>query len=216
LQPTHGRPHRGRPLIIVLVAAAVTVLLAVPLGVWRTHRPAPKPGTVISAPSLLDSAGDAYVGAGPSPKEPTSREEWTGLLSQLQHAAASGDTTARRRLALALYNLGRLDEAQAIYEDLLRTKDDAAVRNRLGNTLRDRGDLKGAEAAYRLASAKDPTLPAPYVNLAEVLWRTHRDTEAAAVLRHGLGVVAPGARTGLEEALSYLSAGGDTTTPARD
>ncbi len=189
------------------MATAITVLLAVPLGVWRTHRPAPMPSTVVPAPSLpLDSAGDAYVGAVPPPKNPTSREEWTELLPQLQRVADSGDTTARRRLALALYNLGHLEKTQAIYENLLRTKDDAAVRNRLGNIQRDRGDLKGAEAAYRLAMAKDPTLPAPYVNLAEILWRTHRDTEAEAVLRQGIGIVAPEAKTGLELALGYLSA----------
>lgn len=191
----------------MLVATAITVLLTVPLGVWHTHRPAPMAGTVISAPSLLlDSAGDAYVGAVPPPKNPTSEEEWTGLLPQLQRAADSGDTTARRRLALALYNLGRLDEAQTIYEDLLRTEDDPLVRNRLGNILRDGGDLRGAEAAYRMAIVKDPTLPAPYVNLAEILWRTHRDAEAAAVLRQGMGIVAPGASAALEQALDYLSA----------
>jgi tetratricopeptide (TPR) repeat protein len=154
------------------------------------------------------------VGAVSQHKETTSKKEWVALLPQLQQAADSGDTTARRRLALALYNLGRLTEAQAIYEDILRTEDDAVVRNRLGNTLRDLGDLKGAEATYRKAIAKDPTLPAPYVNLAEILWRTHRDTEAAVLLRQGMGVVAPGAKTGLEQALGYLGAGGDTSTPA--
>jgi tetratricopeptide (TPR) repeat protein len=189
------------------MAVVVTLAVAIPLGLWRTHGPAPTPGTVISAPSLpRDSTGDAYAGSVPPPKQTTSKEQWVGLLPRLQAAADSGDATARRRLALALYNLGRLEDAQAIYEDLLRTEDDAVVRNRLGNTLRDRGDLKGAETAYQMAIAKDPALPAPYVNLAEILWRTHRDTEAAAILRQGMAAVTPGATTGLEQALSYLSA----------
>lgn len=200
-----------------MVALFVTLVIAVPLGLWRTRDPTPAPGTVVSAVTLSsDSAGDVSAGAIPLTREPTSKEEWVGLLPQLQRAADSGDTSARRRLALALYNLGRLEEAQAIYEDLLAIEDDAVIRNRLGNTLRDRGDLKGAEAAYRLAISKDPALPAPYVNLAEIMWRTHRDTEAAAVLRQGMDVVAPGAKTGLEQALGYLSDGGDTGAPAGD
>lgn len=195
----------------------MTLVIAVPLGLWRTRDHTPAPGTVVSAVTLSrDSAGDTSVGAVPLPREATSREEWVGLLPQLQRAADSGDVIARRRLALALYNLGRLDETQAMYEDLLRTEDDAVLRNRLGNVLRDRGELKGAEAAYRMAIAKDPSLPAPYVNLAEILWRTHGDGEAVAILRQGLAVVAPGAGTGLERALSYLSTAGRTTAPAGD
>lgn len=195
------------------MALLVTLVVAVPLGLWRTRDPAPAPGMVVSAVTLpRDAAGDVSAGAIPLPRKTTSKQEWEGLLPQLQRAADSGDASARRRLALALYNLGHLDEAQAIYEDLLRHQDDAVVRNRLGNILRDRGDLKGAEAAYRKAIAKDPTVPAPYVNLAEILWRTHRDTEAAAILRQGMGVLAPGARTGLEQALAYLGSGSGATT----
>jgi Flp pilus assembly protein TadD len=90
------------------------------------------------------------------------------------------------------------------------------VRNRLGSILRDHGDLKGAETAYRKAITTDPTLPAPYVNLAEILWRTHRDTEAEGVLRQGVAAVAPESREALERAVGYLSTGSDTATPTGD
>lgn len=195
----------------------MTLAIATPLGLWRTRDSAPAPGTIVYAvtPSR-DSAGDVSAGAIPLPRETTSKVEWAELLPRLQRAADSGDANARRRLALALYNLGRLDEAQTIYEALLRTKDDAVVRNRLGNTLRDRGDLKGAETAYRKAITTDPTLPAPYVNLAEILWRTHRDTEADDVLRQGIGAVAPESRAALERAAGYLSTGSDTAPPTGD
>lgn len=208
-------PSRGRPVLVLLVALLLTLVVAVPLGLWRSRDPTPTPGTVLSAAALThDSVGDASLGAIPPPREPTSRDEWERLLPQLEKAAESGDITARRRLALALYNLRRLDETQALYEDLLRAKDDAVLRNRLGNVLRDRGELESAEAAYRAALAQDPTLPAPYVNLAEILWRTHRDGEAMAVLQQGLKAVPPGAGTGIEQALSYLRAADDGASPA--
>jgi tetratricopeptide (TPR) repeat protein len=195
----------------------VTLAIATPLSLWRTRDRPPAPGPIVYAVTQpRDSAGDVSAGAIPLPRKATSKEEWTELLPQLQRAADSGDATARRRLALALYNLRRLDEAQTIYEALLRTKDDAVVRNRLGNTLRDSGDLKDAEAAYRKAIATDPTLPAPYVNLAEILWRTQRDTEADGVLRQGIGAVAPESRAALERAVGYLSTGNDTATSAGD
>jgi tetratricopeptide (TPR) repeat protein len=94
--------------------------------------------------------------------------------------------------------LGRFDEAVTVYERLLAEGEDAELRTRLGNTLRDMGDLTGAEAAYRTAIAGDPALAAPYLDLAELLWRQGRDAEALAVIDQGLVAVPEEDRAALE------------------
>ncbi|MHB9148930.1 MAG: tetratricopeptide repeat protein [Thermoleophilia bacterium] len=150
--------------------------------------------------------------AATSPPEHASEEEWGALLPRLEEAAraAPDNATAQRRLAIALHNLGRLDEARSIYETLLAAGEDAIVRNRLGNVLRDQGDLKGAEEAYRRALADDPTLPGPYVNLAELLSRSRRTEEALRLLAEGGLRVAPAAKPALDRAASALEAPGDS------
>lgn len=141
-----------------------------------------------------------------SPPERTSEKEWRALLPRLEEAAraAPDNATTQRRLAIALHNLGRLDDARSIYEALLTAGEDAIVRNRLGNVLRDQGDLEGAEEAYRRALADDPTLPSPYVNLAELLSRSGRTGEALRLLAEGGLHVAPEAKPALDRAASAL------------
>jgi tetratricopeptide (TPR) repeat protein len=135
-----------------------------------------------------------------------SREQWEALLPRLEAAAdtAPDDVNAQRKLALAYYNLGRFDEAAAIYERLLATEEDAVLRDRLGSTLRDKGDMAGAEAAYRQAIADDPALAPPYINLAELLWRQGRDRDALTVIDQGLQAVPEESRSGLEAARTVL------------
>lgn len=189
----------------------VAVVLAVALGVARTDGDEPERSA--SAPTLtaFDEAGDSTAFAAPPAREPVTPEAWAEVLPRLQKAvdAPDADPADRRRLAIALYNLGRLDEAEAVLRSLLAEGEDPVVRNRLGNVLRDLGDLAGAEEAYRLALATDPTLPAPYINLAQLLWQLHRDDEAVELLRRGVGAVAEEARPPLERALAGLTA---TTT----
>lgn len=153
--------------------------------------------------------GEADPRSMPAPAEGVVRpsaEEWTALLPTLEESAAADPTDdyAQRRLALAYYNLGRLDEAEAIYLRLLDAGEDPVLRNRLGNILRDKGDLAGAEAVYRAVIAAAPTLAAAYLNLAEVLWRQSRDGKATAVIDQGLAAVAAGDRTALERAGAVL------------
>jgi tetratricopeptide (TPR) repeat protein len=140
-----------------------------------------------------------------------SEEEWAALLPRLREVADADpdDVNAQRKLALAYYNLGRLDEAAAIYERLLAIEEDAVLRNRLGNTLRDAGDVAAAEAAYRNAIADDPTLAPPYLNLAELLWRQGRDDEALAIIDEGLKAVSEESRATLEEGREVLQAAGE-------
>lgn len=159
-----------------------------------------------------DGSGGSETGPRPggpaatSPPEHASESEWRALLPRLEKAAraAPDNATAQRRLAIALHNLGRLDDALSIYEELLTAGEDAVVRNRLGNILRDQGDLKGAEEAYRRALAVDPTLPGPYVNLAELLSRSRRTEEALRLLAEGGLHVAPDAKPALERAARAL------------
>jgi tetratricopeptide (TPR) repeat protein len=118
---------------------------------------------------------------------------------------APDDINLKRKLALAYYNLGRYEEAAAIYEGLLAVQEDAVLRSRLGNTLRDMGGLSGSEAAYRQAIEDDPALAPPYLDLAELLWRQGRDGEARAVLDQGLAAVPTENRAALEQGRTAIS-----------
>jgi tetratricopeptide (TPR) repeat protein len=144
----------------------------------------------------------------PSVLQP-SAEMWGDLLPKLEAvaAAAPDDVNLQRKLALAYYNLGRYDEAATIYQRLLAAKEDAVLRDRLGNTLRDKGDAAGAEAAYRQAIKDHLAQPSPYLNLAELLWRQGKDQDALAIIDEGLGHVSGDGRATLEQGREQLQAG---------
>jgi thioredoxin-like negative regulator of GroEL len=155
--------------------------------------------------------GEASAGLSVLPAEgrvQPSEEDWTRLLPELQRVAeaAPDDADAQRALALAYYNLGQFEEARAIYERLLAVVEDAVLRNRLGNTLRDMADSSGAEAAYRKAIADDATLAAPYLNLADLLWHAGEDDEALAIIDQGLAAVPEESRAALQAGREVLTA----------
>ena len=145
-----------------------------------------------------------------------SSAEWKALLPRLEEAAKKtpSDAAAQRRLAMAYFNLGRLDEAETIYKKLLAGQEEALVRNRLGNVYRAKGDLTQAEAAYRQAMKTEPTLPAPYLNLAELFWRQRRDQDALAMLTAGLAKVPAESRPPLEQAEKVIQASAGAGAPA--
>jgi len=134
------------------------------------------------------------------------QEEWEQILPRLEQLVSKSpdDVNLQRKLALAYYNLGRLAEAKTIYEQLLAKQEDPVLRNRLGNTLRDMGDIAGAEAAYRKAMADNPALGSPYVNLAELLWRQDRAEQALQIIDKGLTQVQEKDRPALEKAREFL------------
>jgi tetratricopeptide (TPR) repeat protein len=189
---------------VLVVAAALLVGLLVGFGddheelsAWDT----PSATDELSSERLSGSATLAPAGfASPA------REEWTALLPRLQEAVAanSDDRNAQRKLALAYYNLGRLDEARVIYEGLLRAEEDPVLRNRMGNILRDLGEAAGAEEAYRRAIAEDATLAPPYLNLAELLWRNGQLKQALAVLDQGIKAVPEESRAALQSGRDFL------------
>lgn len=164
-----------------------------------------------AGPTTAQSSLEVTITSPPGVQQPA-REMWEELLTRLEAAveAAPNDVNLLRKLAIAYYNLGRYDEAAAIYERLLADGEDAVLRSRLGNTLRDMGDAAGAEAAYRRAIEDDPTLAPPYLNLAELLWRQGRDEEALAVLDQGLAAVPEENRARLVEGRAAIIAGADS------
>ncbi|MCX8033571.1 MAG: tetratricopeptide repeat protein [Thermoleophilia bacterium] len=165
--------------------------------------------TVISTPPTVSPT--------PGRVQP-SRDQWEALLPRLEAAVAAApeDINLKRKLALAYYNLGLFEQAVELYEEMLAIKEDAVLRNRLGNTLRDMGNPKGAEQAYRRAIADDPGLPQPYCNLAELLWRQGRNDEALAILEQGLQAVPADKQTLLRQAYQAIQAYRTSTTLAPD
>lgn len=194
---------------MIVVAAILVVAIALLVGRLTddaTDVEGRLQGPLVSAiTGTTDQLTEDEMSSGPTvapalePSQP-SKEQWAALLPRLQEIADADpeDVNIQRKLALAYYNLGRLDDAAAIYRRLLAAEEDAVLRNRLGNTLRDSGDELGAETAYRKAIADDPTLAPPYLNLAELLWRQGRDDEALAVIDQGRTAVSEENRARLE------------------
>lgn len=204
-RPRTRRGGRSLPVAVVSVAAVLAILAGSSL---LSKEPSTEPGVIRAADpgeGASSRVSEADTGA-TAPRGLASQDEWLALLPRLEKEVSEHpeDDTARRRLALAFYNLDRLDEAQAVYEEMLAQGDDALLRNRLGNVLREKGDLAGAETAYRRALTEDPTLPAPYINLAELLWRRRRTQEALDLLGRGASAVAPEARPALERAAAAI------------
>ena len=198
-----------------MLASVAVVVVALSGAALLSNRPPSEPGVIRAIDTSVDE-GPARAGTTPSTsaRDLTSQDEWRALLPRLEEEVDRHpeDDTARRRLALALYNLDRLDEAQALYEQMLAEGEDALLRNRLGNVLREKGDYAGAEAAYRQAITYDPTLPAAYVNLAELLWRLRRTEEALDLLDRGVAAVTPEARPALERTAEAIREGTGITT----
>jgi len=215
--------HRGSAprMLVVVLAAAVVVTAGSLLLSWVDadgEQDAASDIQILSRAGIeaeLDLGPHADLGVPAAPEvmpsegrtEPDSAD-WEELLPRLQEAARAdpSDRNIQRKLALAYYNLGRLNEALAIYESLLEAEEDPVLRNRLGNTLRDMGDTAGAEAAYRQAIAEDSALAPPYLNLAELLWRQGRTEQGLAIIDRGLAAVPEEQRAPLQEARAVLSA----------
>jgi tetratricopeptide (TPR) repeat protein len=203
-------------LLVGGTAAALVVLIALAVGLPTGGGKVPDNGPRGSLAAAVTGPTDRLVGAdtsgipslSPTPgRQEPSKQQWLELLPKLEGAVQQNpaDVGARRKLALAYYNLGRFPEAQQIYGALLAAGEDAVLRDRLGNTLRDMGDPAGAEAAYHKAIADDPTLAPAYINLAELLWRRGSDDEALKVLDTGIAAVSEPSRANLEKARRLLA-----------
>jgi predicted Zn-dependent protease len=210
-----GLPPPNLHRRVLVAALLLTLLVAVILAAVRSS-PAPPPG-VVSLSSTTAAVSKATVSTGAmTPTKNASPEEWKKTLAAIE-SLLENDAQNRELLAakaLALYNLGRLDDARSLLDDLLAKSENAQLRARLGNILRDRGDLVGAEAAYRRALAEDPKLPGPYVDLAELRWRQGRPQDALDLLATGLRTVAVSDRGLLETVRKAVENQGTGTSAA--
>jgi len=87
----------------------------------------------------------------------------------------------RERLKVIEPAIGRpgVNEASA-------RREAAILYTLLGNEAARSGDLDGAESSYRLATDKDPNLPAPILNLARVRMTQGRNSEAEGMIQDAL------------------------------
>ncbi len=87
---------------------------------------------------------------------------------------------------------GKADEGVALAQKAVAAGGGAAAKTALGHALGVKGDLAGAEAAYREAMAADPKALGPVIGLASVLRQTKRAAEAEPMLKKVIDA-APGA-----------------------
>jgi Tfp pilus assembly protein PilF len=129
-----------------------------------------------------------------------SKEEYLAELPGLEAKAKATpeDRTALLDLAAAYYMVDRIQDAAAVYEQMLKLGEDPTLRNNYGNMLRDMGKTEEALAAYRKALEADPTLVVAYVNLAALLVREGKKDEAMSVLDGGIAKVEGEDKTRLE------------------
>lgn len=97
------------------------------------------------------------------------------------------DIEAAKNLGIVLHELGRFDEAEAVYLRALRINPDYAEANyNLGNTLAELGRLNEAEALFRRALQNNPNYAAACYNLGNTLAKLERLNEAEACYRQAL------------------------------
>lgn len=93
---------------------------------------------------------------------------------------------ARLDEAKAAAVAGRLGEAVAIYNSILRERPTAKAFKGLADALAASGMFADAAQFYRRALRLDPNLAEAHNNLANVLWRQSRDPEAIAEYRRAI------------------------------
>jgi tetratricopeptide (TPR) repeat protein len=123
-------------------------------------------------------------------------------------AQAGGDDPRLRRLAAYSYQQqGRLAEAAAAYEDVLRAfPDDWESANNLGNVRRALGDLDGAIGAFRQAIRLRPDLVEMVFNLSNALGEAQRHDERMAIMREAARISPKDARVQTEYGVAAAEA----------
>jgi tetratricopeptide (TPR) repeat protein len=102
-------------------------------------------------------------------------------------AVQPGNARLRRELAVLLEQLGQLEEAVALNEDVLRDKPGYAMaHNSLGWTYYRQGRPDQAELEYRQAIRLDPTVTWPHINLGYLKELEGQLDEALANVDRGL------------------------------
>jgi tetratricopeptide (TPR) repeat protein len=144
----------------------------------------------------LDLAIDAYKAAAEK-LTGAAKGEALGRMAVVQDTRGMADAPASAEAAAAVdpdgvwptialsyrrAHEGQVDEAVSLAQKAVAAQGGAAAQAALGHALEAKGDLPGAETAYRAAMAQDPSRLVPVIGLASVLRRTNRAAEAAPLL----------------------------------
>ena len=153
-------------------------------------------GTVRAERGELDTAIDAYVAAGKTLEGPA-KGEALGRATVLQYARGMADAASSAEAAVAAdpdgvwptiamsyrdVHEGKVDEAVSLARKAVAAGGGAAAQGALGYALQAKGDVAGAESAYRAAMAADESLMAPVIGLASLLRTSERAAEAEPLL----------------------------------
>ena len=169
-------------------------LAALRLGVLRESR------------GELDNAIDAYTAAA-GKLEGAAKGEALGRMAVVQGTRGMAEAVASAEAAVAAdpdgvwptiamsyrdVHEGQVDEGVALARKAVDAGGGAAAQGALGHAQQAKGDIAGAEAAYRAAVAADDSLLGPVVGLATVLRTSGRSAEAEPLLA-GVIEASPGA-----------------------
>jgi tetratricopeptide (TPR) repeat protein len=154
----------------------------------------------------LDLAIDAY-GKAAGMLEGAAKGKALGRMAVLQDTRGMTEAVASAEAAIAAdpegvwptiaishrrVKEGRVDEAVALARKAIDAGGGAPAQAALGHALQAKGDMAGAEAAYRAAIAADETRVAPIIGLAKALRNSGRAAEAETLLNQVLEA-SPGA-----------------------
>ncbi len=135
------------------------------------------------------------------------RSAEAGVELEKTRRLAPGDDTACVQMAGAYARLGRLDEAQRLYDEALALRPNYwGNHNELGAFLVQKGDLQGAEAAFRRVIALRPESDSGYGNLGATLILAGRFAEAEPLLLAGARI-RPDAATYNNLGFTYYASG---------
>ena len=201
-------PHVSRltfyyALALWFVAAVATVQWTVPH--WRDERAlwewglrrAPQSSTPYTNLALVAVNGGDPAG---------------GLaLAEAALARDPNEDSAHNHRGLALFHLGRYEEAEAAFRRAIDlAPDNALYRSNLAGALREQGRLQEAERVLlEEALPRDPSLWVAHFNLGLVYLRADRPDLAAQALEGALGLAPPDQRAAVEATLRQ------TQDPAR-
>ncbi len=119
----------------------------------------------------------------PNEAKPAAEEDLSGLSADALEQRIQGDpmdSDARYALARKYHAQRQLDQAIAMYQEVMRTDPtNSGAQNDLGIAFQQRGKRAEAEAAYRRAVALDPFSSTAHLNLALLLRDMKRATEAS-------------------------------------
>lgn len=108
-------------------------------------------------------------------------------IGYLKTAAQLKHPEAPRQLARTYHRAGMLDDAQALFEELLaKSPNDPDLRYRLGKVMLDKGDLNAAGESFRQVLQMSPNNAAAHNGLANLYYRQRMSAEAMAEYRKAL------------------------------